>query len=99
MFTIENGDRPKAENKVILITGSKTSDIAKAEKRAEELRRESKAEIFVLGLGDTSPSELYSFASAPENEHVYQVDSAERVLNIIEPLLEKVKRGMNLILS
>ncbi|GAB1610762.1 hypothetical protein Ahia01_001362700 [Argonauta hians] len=92
MFTLENGDRPKADNKVIIVTSSKTTDLAKAEKRMQELQREANAEIFVLGFGNAPTRQLYSFASPPKPEHVYMLNDPATIPNVIESLRERVER-------
>lgn len=91
MFTPINGDRPKAANKIILLTGAKTADSARVKEEARLAKENSGAEVFVLGLNASNPEELNAIGSLPTDEHVFLFKDPSVVLRETARLLDKIQ--------
>lgn len=91
MFTPRNGDRPQADNKIILLTGSKSINSGRAMQEARLAKERTEAEVFVLGLNVSDPKEPNSIGSRPTDEHVFLFKDPSVILRETARLLDKIQ--------
>ena len=96
MFTPRNGDRPRADNKIILLTGSKSIESARVQEEARYAKESSGAEVFVLGLNISDPEEPNAIGSLPTDEHVFLFKDPSVILGETAKLLDKIQEGINI---
>jgi len=86
MFAVENGARPGASRKLILLTDGE-SILDDVEIPARKLRN-SDVEIFTIGVGHALQSELEMIASSPVDKHVIMIDSFDNINGIRKRFLK-----------
>ncbi|XP_046569255.1 collagen alpha-1(XII) chain-like [Haliotis rubra] len=76
VFTETNGDRPDAENVVLLFTDGESSADEDVRSSIDELK--SKAEVFVVTVtAEVDNSTVDFVASSPSLNHVFRIDAPE----------------------
>ena len=72
MFNASNGDRPNANNILVVLTDGKSTDVNDTAEQAQLIHSTSSVKVFAIGIKNYDFVELMAIASDPH--HVFTVD-------------------------
>ncbi|XP_067655899.1 neurogenic locus notch homolog protein 2-like [Haliotis asinina] len=83
VFTVENGDRPDADNMIFVFTDGLVTDEDKIIAAAMMDQLSAKAEVFVVAISEVlSDSIIHTLASKPGREHILHLDAPDTLSKV-----------------
>lgn len=92
-FTSARGGRSGANRAVVILTDGLSNDANRTLTAADNLRNESGAEVFAIGIGTTvsrSNDELKGIANDPDSYYVHYIDTFVYLCNLVPALVPKL---------
>lgn len=91
MFTAARGDRPDADNVLVIITADRSADIGATVQQAISARNNANIKIVAVALRDQySQSELEGTASYPVVNNIFSVSDFDALNGIVNSITQTV---------